>query len=330
LTGSGAAPSALFRFSFFISRKLRHNVRNLHLPIHVTSRSLHTLLHTLIDYAGLFPPAGLSMDRALGLYGKYHEATHAWMLGRFVVPVARLDELLRSMELIGAPRERAWHLSALVGDGIAADVAAVLSFNQAKHQAAVDALEIKATDADRIAEIARIVPPAIKTYVEIPIDNDPHPLVEALAAARLRAKVRTGGVVPEAIPSVEHVARFLRACYTSSVAFKATAGLHHPVRAEQALTYEPDSPRAEMHGFLNVFLAAVFHYNGLTIRDTVDLLEARSLDDVVMDDEKMAWREYVVTVPELTTIRRRHAIAFGSCSFTDPVDDLIKLNLLEK
>ena len=91
---------------------------------------------------------------------------------------------------------------------------------------------------------------------------------------------------------------------------------------------ERDSPRAVMHGFLNVFLAAVFHHNGLTERDTIDLLNARTLDDVVMDDETFAWREYVVTVNEVSTIRRRHAVAFGSCSFTDPVDDLTELGLL--
>lgn len=296
----------------------------------MTSRSLHTLLHTLIDYAGLFPPAKLSMEAALALYAKYHETAHAWMLGRFVVPVASLEELLRSMQLVGSPYDRAWHLSALVGEDAAGDVAAVLAFNQAKHQASVDALEVKAGSADQIRDLARVVPPAMKTYVEIPIEDDPRSLIEALAAARLRAKVRTGGVVPEAIPAVDQVARFLRACYTAGVPFKATAGLHHPVRAEYALTYDPESPRATMHGFLNVFLASVFHYNGLTHRDTIDLLEAQALDDVVMDDEKIAWREYVVTVAEISTIRRRQAVAFGSCSFTDPVDDLVKLGLLEK
>jgi hypothetical protein len=124
------------------------------------------------------------------------------------------------------------------------------------------------------------------------------------------------------------VARFIRACYAANVGFKATAGLHHPLRSEHGLTYESDAPRDVMHGFLNVFLAAAFHYNGLTGRDTIDLLNATTLDGVTMDDEKLAWREYVVTRNEVSTVRRRFATAFGSCSFTEPVEDLVNLELL--
>jgi hypothetical protein len=294
----------------------------------VISRTLHTLLHTIVDYAGLFPPAGLSMEKVVGLYREYHAATHAWMLGRFVVPVARLDELVSSMEVIGSAEGNPWHLSALMGTNHAADVAAALAFNEAKHHASVDVFEAKASTVEEIRAIARVVPHSIKTYVEIPIENDPRELVGALAATKLRAKMRTGGVVPGSIPPAEHVARFIRACYAANVGFKATAGLHHPLRSEHGLSYESDAPRDVMHGFLNVFLAAAFHYNGLTSRDTIDLLEATTLDGVTMDDEKLAWREYVVTRNEVSTVRRRFATAFGSCSFTEPVEDLVNLELL--
>jgi hypothetical protein len=70
------------------------------------------------------------------------------------------------------------------------------------------------------------------------------------------AKLRTGGVTPESIPSPAEVAEFIWDCARAPVPFKATAGLHHPVRAEHRLTYAPDGPRAVMHGFVNVFLAA--------------------------------------------------------------------------
>jgi hypothetical protein len=187
---------------------------------------------------------------------------------------------------------------------------------------------VKAASVDAIRAIARVAPREMKTYVEIPVAEDPRALVDAIAAVKLRAKIRTGGVTPEAIPGVEQVAAFMRACYAAGVGFKATAGLHHALRAERALTYAPDAPRGVMHGFLNVFLTAAFQYNGLTIRDAHALLAAGTLDGVEINDDRLAWREYVVTLAELSTIRRRFAIAFGSCSFTEPVEDLVQMELL--
>lgn len=295
----------------------------------MTSKTLHALLHTLVDYAGLFPPAGLSMLAAVTNYADYRRSPHAWMLGRFIVPVSRLDEMAAAMKAIGAPDDgHPWRLSALAGENIDNDVASAGTFNGGSGNALIDALEVKASSVDAIHTIARVVPREMKTYVEIPIAEDPRALVEAIAASKLRAKIRTGGVTPGAFPSIEQVAGFLRACYSTGVAFKATAGLHHPLRAEQALTYAPDAARGVMHGFLNVFLAAAFHYNGLTIRDAHALLATERLDGIEFTDERLAWREYVVTLAELSTIRRRFAIAFGSCSFTEPVDDLVKLELL--
>lgn len=55
--------------------------------------SLRVLLHEIIDYAGLFPPARLEMQPALANYLRYHSGPHAWMLGRFVCPCTRLEEL---------------------------------------------------------------------------------------------------------------------------------------------------------------------------------------------------------------------------------------------
>ena len=57
--------------------------------------SVRALLHQIIDYAGLFPPAKLPLEEALGNYLRVKKTSpHAWMLGRFVCPAARLSELL--------------------------------------------------------------------------------------------------------------------------------------------------------------------------------------------------------------------------------------------
>ena len=48
-------------------------------------------LARLIDYAGLFPPAELALEPALDLYGRYRTGADADLLGRFLIPAARLD-----------------------------------------------------------------------------------------------------------------------------------------------------------------------------------------------------------------------------------------------
>ncbi len=292
-------------------------------------KTLHTLLHTIVDYAGLFPPAGLDMTPAVRNYAEYRRSPHAWMLGRFVAPVARLDEFAASLESLGGSADgHHWRVSALVGDDVAGDVARIVAFNAADRGAVVDAIEVKAAGADAIGRIAAAVPPGLRAYVEIPVADDPRALVGAIAASKLRAKIRTGGVVPGAFPPALQVTRFIRACYATGAGFKATAGLHHPVRSIQPLTYAPDAPRGVMHGFLNVFLTAAFHYNGLTMRDADELMERDAFDDVEFSEDAVAWRDYRLSRDELATIRRRFAISFGSCSFHEPVDDLIRMGWL--
>src|SRR5262245_39438675 len=107
-------------------------------------------------------------------------------------------------------------------------------------------------------ETKRVIAASRPTYCEVLIES-----LDEVKCSGCFAKLRSGGVKHEAIPSVEEVAAFIRACADRRLAFKATAGLHHPVRSMQPLTYAPDAPRAVMHGFLNVFLASAFAWHSL-------------------------------------------------------------------
>ena len=46
------------------------------------------LLHGAIDYAGLFPPAGLDLEATVRNYAAYREGRDAWALGRLVLPAS--------------------------------------------------------------------------------------------------------------------------------------------------------------------------------------------------------------------------------------------------
>ena len=111
--------------------------------------------------------------------------------------------------------------------------------------------------------------------------------------------------------------------------FKATAGLHHPVRAMRPLTYQPDSPSAMMHGFVNVFLAAaLLWHRGSNEADALATLEETSPAAFVFDDKCVSWHDHSLTAAQLRSARRKFAISFGSCSFEEPIQDLKDLGWL--
>jgi hypothetical protein len=290
----------------------------------------------VIDYAGLFPPASLSMADAVANFDGYRRGPDAWALGRFVVSAGRLEELAGA----AAPRlarsadaPTVWRVSAVVGAELAADVSRIDAFNTRMATtsgvpAMVDAVELKAQRIEEIVELGVALPAGMETYVEIPLADDPAPLVGAIRRAGLRAKARTGGVTAESFPAAAELVRFLAACIDAGVPFKATAGLHHAVRAEYRLTYAPESPTGTMYGFLNVFLAAALLRAGASSADAVAALEETDPRALAFEDGGVSWRSRWISADELATLRRDGLIAFGSCSFEEPLADLRALALV--
>lgn len=295
--------------------------------------ALRVLIRGLVDYAGLFPPASLDMSAAVSEYAEHRGGPHAWALGRFVLPAARLDEF----QAAGAsllPREgaRSWALSALLGSDLEEDVERVERFNDNHRDARagavlVDTVELKAHSPHDVARAGERLDRRFDTYMEIPVAGDPAELVDAISATMAKAKIRTGGVTPDAFPSSAHIVRFMKRCIDRGVRFKATAGLHHPWRAEYRLTYAPDAPKGTMYGFLNVLLAVAALHARLGEETAIALLEERGAGAVRFGERGARWRGR--ELPMETLERARDSMAsFGSCSFRDPVDDLRAMRLL--
>jgi hypothetical protein len=165
------------------------------------------------------------------------------------------------------------------------------------------------------------------TYMEVPAANYPGDLIAAIGQTLAKAKIRTGGVTPVAFPGSYQIARFIKRCVDHGVAFKATAGLHHPWRAEYALTYASDSPRSAMFGFLNVFLATAALHAGRSERDAARVLEERDPAAIRFDVQEVTWRG--VTFDAEAIVRTRETMtSFGSCSFDEPIAGLRESHLL--
>jgi len=298
----------------------------------VTSAAARALLAGLVDYAGLFPPAALDMEAAVAEYARWRRAPEAFMLGRFIAPAGRLVELGRAAETLlpepgaGEP----WRVSALLGADLHGDGARVASWNLSHSgRATVDSVELKAVSPEEAEAALVTLPPGLVAFVELPLASDLGAHLAVLKQRGARAKLRTGGVVPEAIPGPADVARFIVACAAAGVAFKATAGLHHPLRAEHALSYEADGPHAVMHGFLNVFAAAAFAKHGSPAAEVEAVLREQDARAFVLDATGLAWRERRLATEAIASVRRDFATSFGSCSFAEPVADLRALEVLQ-
>jgi hypothetical protein len=292
----------------------------------VTTASARALLTGLVDYAGLFPPAGLSMKEAVAEYARHHGEAEAWMLGRFVVPAARLDELEEAMvDPAGSIREDALGTTP-GGRSLSAEVVA---FNT-RHagRAHIDSVEFRAFTRAELEAALDTIPDGLTVFVELPLDDLFDELLTIVKARGAHAKIRTGGVVAEAIPEPGPVARFLEACAAAGVPLKATAGLHHPVRAEHPLTYEAGAPRRTMHGFLNVFGAAVLAQGGMTKAEIETVLLEADPAAFRFDDEGFSWQDRRSTTDEIARSRQGFATSFGACSFAEPVADLQALGVI--
>lgn len=289
--------------------------------------ALHALMHAIVDYAGLFPPAGLDMAEAVHQYARYRGSDDAWMLGRFVVPVARLEEFRRARSTVAD--DGLWRLSALLGADVARDVERAAEFNaRLETSATIDCVEARIAAPDDVASLAGLPVDAFSVFGELPVGADPVPIVSALRRVGFNAKLRTGGTTPDSIPDAGWLIHAMRACIDAGVPFKATAGLHHPIRGRYRLTYAEHAPTGVMYGYLNLFLAAAFLAHGVTELDVTELLTEQDPAAFVLLPDSVRWREHTITASDIRATRDRVATSFGSCSFREPVDELRELALV--
>ena len=268
------------------------------------------LLGRLIDHAALFPPASMEMDAAIAADRRARASRHAWMLDRFICPASKLGELPAD-----APE------LSVVLDGGEGDLGAVAEAMAAGRvvrlvEARIDPMWIGETQALLRSQLGE----AVEAYWEI---GDPRALA-AVKEAGAGAKIRCGGVTADAFPPVEAVAAFVAACRDAGVRFKATAGLHHPIR------YVEPRTGFHMHGFLNLLAAAVFaHAEGAGEPELAALLAEEDPSAFSVGDDGLAVHGRRAGAAAIAAARAELFTAYGSCSFDEPVEDLTALGILE-
>ena len=188
-----------------------------------------------------------------------------------------------------------------------------------------ESLEARITAPDDVATLAGLPVEAFGVFGELPPGVDPAPVVAELRRAGFNAKLRTGGVTADAFPTAAWIVRAMRACIDAGVPFKATAGLHHPIRGPYRLTYAEAAPTGAMYGYVNVFLAAAFLRQGMMEEDATTLLTEQDAAAIRFLPGGVRWRDHTISSDAIHDARERVATSFGSCSFREPVDELREL-----
>lgn len=321
--------------------------------------SFRALLTEILDYAGLFPPADLSLPQAIQNYDQYREEPESWMLSRFVLPVRRLPDLMPFQGLFSAGDPYRFSVLGTGGDdrdtfldAFSRDLDVIDTFDeQFGGQAQVDVMEVPLPsalvgsgqrDLESFFEVVdrrliRSGTAKLDFFFEVPMEPEAVAGLSAVAAAvsdhnsqqavparsEIGLKVRCGGGDPGDVPSVAQVAALIVACRDAGISFKATAGLHHPLR------HYDDGLDTEMHGFLNLFGAAILaSEHDLSAAEVQTILHEDVSNNFRFEKDTFSWRNISASLDSVRHTRESLALSFGSCSFEEPVDHLRDLDFL--
>ena len=268
----------------------------------------------LVDDAAVFPPGDAALPDAVEAYDARRGEWYADLVGPLVVRDTQLPDVP-----VGVP-------VSVVLTGGAGAVAGVAGLATKRGHRLV-ALESAVRDLDDLAGNVRRIHAAVEAarvegglaetqvYVELP-QTTPTPdwlaAADAVAEAESHLKFRTGGLEAHLFPDAATVAAWIDAALDRETPYKCTAGLHHAVR------HRDHDTGFEHHGFLNVLLATRRAFDGGTVAEVAEVLDDHYANDLVA----------LARTSDLAGARRWFT-SYGSCSVTEPLEDLVGLGLLE-
>lgn len=291
--------------------------------------ALRALTDGLFDYAGLFPPARLSVPEALRRYRAMEDdpaAVH--LVDRFVCPALLIGEAAEAWEGIDPEETLRLTVIGTVNEGPRADFKQDLE--TIARFAGDDRIAVEAYERPYAPELSPPTVlrqlPEVEVFFEVPFGGDAmREAMDVLVNAGAGAKARTGGLRAAAFPSTHDLADFLAEAVDLALEFKATAGLHHPIRSTHP-TDGPGSEPAVMHGFLNVVMAtALLDHADYTREEARRVLEQETPFEFVGDTGGNG--DVALTADQFDATRELFR-SIGSCSIEEPMAALRAARLL--
>jgi hypothetical protein len=263
----------------------------------------------LFDDAALFPPGNAAMPDAVAEHVALSSAWYAELVGRFICPASRLSQLDAELSRTGSRFAVAVTVPA-GPDGLPDAVRTARELPGIDLVAVELPVSVESLDQD-LDRLHPLIEAGLQVFAELPAAELSPPVAARLAEAGLLAKLRTGGTVQDAFPSRDALAAAVTATVAAGLPFKCTAGLHH------AVAHTDPATGLSHYGFLNVLLAVRAAQTGADPREPLHSADQRSLADQVS-----------ALTPDQVAELRGQLRSIGSCSVTEPLEDLQLLGLV--
>ncbi|WP_166659023.1 hypothetical protein [Labedaea rhizosphaerae] len=276
-------------------------------------RGIPPLLARLVDDAALFPPGNATMPDAVRAHLDGRAGEHAGVMGLFLCHASRLPELIT--ELIKAKPVKPVGLSLVIDTGLGGVPKALSIVESRTEILALRMVEMPApSDVDDVwlERVSEFVPEDVIRVIE-PRRGGAEWLegIRRVIGHGSWPKLRCGGLSSQAFPSIDEIADFLAVVNSGGASFKATAGLHNAVR------HTDEQTGFTHHGFLNLLVATARSLGGGDVKEAL----------AETDGEKLAAEAANLSDQNAHAVRAVFA-SYGSCSLTDPLNDLTGLGLL--
>lgn len=286
--------------------------------------NIELALDGILDYAGLFPPASLSLAAAVEDFYTILDSNEGWITGRMVVPAAKLAEFGAAWREIEEEEKAILCVTASGGDSFAQTLAEDSKLLAESDKYEVATYEIRATTLEELKTNLKLLEklPGEK-FVEISSDSDLTEWLPVLAETEdLYVKTRLGGTMPGSVPSSAFVADWIVSCTQLDLPFKLTAGLHHPFPNRNKETGD------HQHGFLNVLAATYLAADHDFSRSEIEKLLDAEPEAMAWDSGGLTWEGQRISALELESARD-FFLSFGSCSVAEPIEDLRAYRLIQ-
>lgn len=328
-------------------------------------KTLKLFMDKAIDYAGLFPPANLSMDESIKNYADYSNGNDSHLISHFICPVTRFWEFEKSIagstlgnslipvSALGRKPETVESLSEMVNY----DLDVIKKFADCNStQVGVDVLEmclplgVSSVQEKYLGGISDVVNKLdelnfglihpFNIFFEVTISSSWQD--EILAVINTIVKIKNnlnkkGGENNYLMGfkfrcgglKIEQYPTVVQTAYCIKMCIDNDVPLKLTAGLHHPFRHYNKFAQTKMHGFVNIFAAVLLgKAHKLEEKTLFEIVEDESYKNFRFDDKSFSWKEIKITIDQILDGRNNNIISYGCCSFDEPREDLRGFGLL--